>query len=201
MEVQFENLSELMRQARMFLAQNPGFIPLHHVEEVSYYGNVDVYVMARGVDVTTPEGNSILNWEAALYLVCRQLCDMGVGDRPFQPHPYLHDPIIVAEEEEAGAENFEAAAGQGGDQPEHLVPGQGAAAPPPVEAGDGVQIHGPFVGQNPLPPPPPLVPAPVVPQLIQPLHWVFGELPPEPKPEPNQEPEAGPGEYIEPFED
>jgi hypothetical protein len=191
-----ENFSELMRQARVYMSQNPDFIPLHYVEEVAMYGNVDVYVVAQGVNINTPEGCAILNFEAALYLVCRQLCDLGVGDRPFHPLPYLHDPIIVAEEEmDAGDPDAAMEQPFDGQQGED-APIQAGAVEPPANAGDGVQVQGPFIWQDPVPPPPPLVPAPVVPYLEQPLHWVFSELPPEPKPEPNQ----GPGEYIEPAE-
>jgi hypothetical protein len=182
-----ENISELMRQARVYMLQNPDFIPLHYVEEVAMYGNVDVYVVAQGVDINTPEGCAILNFEAALYIVCRQLCDLGVGDRPFHPLPYLHDPIII-EEGEVVVDDVGAAMEQPPEDPlGDDGPVQAAAAQPPAVADDGVQIQGPFIWPDPLPPPPPLVRAPEPKQ--------------EPKLEPKQEPNQGFEEYVEPYDE
>jgi hypothetical protein len=139
-----ENFLELMRQARVYIFQHPEFIPLHHVEEVAMYGNVDAYVVRQRVDVNTPDGNAILVYEAALYIVCRQLCDLGVGDRPFHPLPYLHDPIIV-EEEEVVVGDLEVPMEQPLEDPlGDDVPVQAAATQPPVVADDGVQIQRPF---------------------------------------------------------
>jgi hypothetical protein len=182
-----ENFLELMRQARVYMFQHPEFIPLHHVEEVAMYGNVDAYVVGQGVDVNTPDGNAILVYEAALYLVCRQLCDLGVGDRPFHPLPYLHDPIIVEEEEVVVGDPIVPMEQPLEDPLGDDVPVQAAAAQPPVVADDGVQIQGPFVWPDPLPPPPPLVRAP--------------EPKPEPKLEPKQEPNQGSEEYVEPYDE
>jgi hypothetical protein len=188
---------EIMRQARVFLAQHRELIPLRHVEEVLAYGSVEMYVVAGGTDIHTPEGNSTLSFEMAVYLLCLELCNMGLGNRPYQPHPFLHDPIIIEEPEEV-AGGVEAAAEQPfADNLGNGAPLQVATAQPPAAVGDGVQIQGPFIGPGPLPPPPPLVPAPAIPQLVQPLHWVFGEILPEPKAKPNQ----GPGEYIEPSDE
>jgi hypothetical protein len=214
MEGHMENMSELQRQARVFLAHNPDFLPLPYVEDILFHGGVDRYVVAGGVDINTPEGSHILNREAALYIICLELCNLGLGNRPYQPHPYMYDPVIIAEEE--AVDGADAADEQHDDQPGDGVHDPVAVAQPPAEAGDGVQIHGPFVWPAPLPPPPPLIPAPELepepqpesrpepkpkpkleakPEPTQPLNWVFGEPPrPEPKPEPNQ----GPGEYVEP---
>jgi hypothetical protein len=179
-----ENMSELQRQARVFLANNPRFLPLPYVEDVLFHGGVDRYVVAGGIDINTPEGSHILNKEAALYITCLELCNMGVGNRPYQPHPYLHDPVIV-EPEQGGP------VGPGQDQP-------AAGEPAPVNPGhQGVRIVR-VEGQL-FPPPPPLRPAPPA-YHAQPLHWVFRE-PPKPKAEPKVKPEPGPGEYIEPVEE
>jgi hypothetical protein len=196
MEGHMENMSELQRQARVFLAHNPDFLPLPYVEDILFHGGVDRYVVAGGVDINTPEGSHILNKEAALYIICLELCNQGLGNRPYQPHPYMYDPVII--EEEGAVDGVDAADEQHVDQPGGDVPDPAAVAQPPAEAGDGVQIHGPFIWPDPLPPPPPLIPAPELkPEPTQPLNWVFGEPPrPEPKPEPNQ----GPGEYVEPVD-
>jgi hypothetical protein len=170
---------EIMRGARQFLAQNQDIIPLHHVEEILSYGSVEMYVVAGGANVHTEEGNRTLAFEMALYLLCLELCNLGLGNQPYQPHPYLHDPIVGEEQGEAEAPMEDhapeqpGAAAQDDDQPGHPKLEQAAAGAPP---------------------------APNIPQLVQPLHWVFAEPPPEIKPEPNQEPPVGLGEYIEPFE-
>jgi hypothetical protein len=175
-----ENLSELMRQARAFMAQNQDFIPLHYVEEVAMYGNVDTYVMAQGVNVNTPEGSAILNWEAALYLVCRQQCDMGAGNRPFQPHPYLRDPVIVEPEEEVVLADHEEVPQEQPDDP----------AVDPLDIGeDGVRIYGPFIG--PIPDPPPMVHFP----SEDPVR----DLKEQPKPKSEQKAEHV--EYVEPMDE
>jgi hypothetical protein len=189
-----ENLSDLMAQARHFLSQNPTFLPLDHVEEVAWYGTVDVYVMAHGVDINTPEGSHTLNWEAALYLVCRNLCDLGVGNRPFIPHPYVRDPVLI-EEAEGAAGDVGAA-----DQPGEDVPHPAMADHPPEPADEGVLIQGPFIwpGLD----QPPIVPAPDVAQPVQPPHGAVCEPLQEDKPKPETKPKLEPDnlEYIEPLD-
>jgi hypothetical protein len=183
-----------MRQARVFLMQNPDVLPLPHIENVNLYGGVDRYVIAGGVDINKPEGNRILNWETALYLVCLDLCYMGAGNRPYQPHPFMRDPVIVAEPEGE-------AAGVQPQQPAADVPAPAAPDHPAVRI---VRVEG-----NIFPPPPPLRPAPVAPApplqqyFAQPLHWVFREPPRESEAKPKLEPkrEAGVTEYIEPAEE
>jgi hypothetical protein len=96
-----ENMVDLMHQARVFLIQNPQIIPLAHVEEVILHGGVDRYVVAGGTDIYSAEGNDILNWETALYLQCLELCNLGLGNRPYLPHPYMRDPVLVDEDAEA----------------------------------------------------------------------------------------------------
>jgi hypothetical protein len=190
MEIQMSNMSELMRQARMFLAQNPHFIPLHHVEEVAYYGNVDVYVMARGVNVTTPEGNAILNWEAALYLVCRQQCDMGVGNRPYVPHPYMRDPILIEPEEEVVIADLEEGPQHQPDEPDVDPLDLGEPAVDPLNlGGDGVRVYGPFVGSIPDLPP----------MCHFPSEDFAQDLKEQPKPKPKQKVEHE--EYTEPMDE
>jgi hypothetical protein len=151
-----ENYVELRRQVRIFLAQNREFIPLHHVEEVLTYGGVDMYVVAGGVDINTEEGNRALNWEVVLYLLCLELCNLGLGNRPYQPHPYLHDPIIVEPEEEAVAEV------PGEDlveQPDNPMPDPLDIGQLPPEGGEGVRIDGPFFWPGPSQPPMVLIPS------------------------------------------
>jgi hypothetical protein len=186
-----ENLSELMHQARIFLMQNQWFIPIQYVEDVALYGNIDTYVVACGVNINTAEGSHILNREAALYLVCRQLCDMGAGNHPFQPHPYMHDPVLIEEEEEEMVADVGAAMDPpGGNVPDQVVVDQ--------HQDNGVHIQGPFFEQDPLLLP--VVPAQILPVLVQPPE-------PEPKPEVKpklevkSEPNQGPTEYIEPIDD
>jgi hypothetical protein len=191
-----ENHVELMRQARVYLMQHPDVIPLDHVREIALYGGVDRYVVAGGVDINTAEGSRILNWELALHSVCRDLCDMGAGNRPYMPVPYLHDPIIIAEEEGPAADHQ--------PQPPPVfepVPAQPAPAQPDHPAVHIVRVEGNF-----LPPPPPLRPAPA-PYRPQPLHWVFREPPVagvkleakhEVKHKVKAEPYKGAGEYVEP---
>jgi hypothetical protein len=187
-----ENISVLMMQARAFMAQNQDFIPLHHVEEVAMYGNVDTYVVACGVDINTQEGSDILNWEAALYLVCRQLCDMGAGNRPFQPHPYLRDPVIVQEEEEV-ADDIEVAGDQVDDPPDNNMPDPVFVAPPHPAADDGVRIVGPLLGHELFQPPMVYLPP------GDPVNS-HGELP-KPKPESKSRFNSGGEEYVEPNEE
>jgi hypothetical protein len=182
MENYMFNMSELMRQARVFMAHNPDFIPLHYVEEVAFYGNVDVYVVAQGVDINTPEGCHTLNWESALYLVCPQLCDMGVGNRPYLPHPYLRDPVIVEPEVEVVVKDHEEMPQDQPDEP----------AVDPLDIGDdGVRIYGPFIG--PVPDWPPMV------------HFPSGDPVQDHReqPEPKLKPELKPqhDEYAEPMDD
>jgi hypothetical protein len=186
-----ENYLELMRQARVYLYQHPEVIPLEHVREVAFYGGVDRYVVAGGVDIHTPEGNRILNWEMALHSVCRDLCDMGAGNRPYMPVPYLQEPVIVAEEGE------EAAAGIQPQQPpvQDPIPAEPVPAQPDNPAVRIIRVEG-----NVFPPPPPLHPAPVA-YRPQPLHWVFREPPrlkAKPKIKLETKTEPGAGEYTEP---
>jgi hypothetical protein len=183
-----ENTFEIMRQARVFLAQHRDLIPLHHVEEVLTWGSVEMYVVSGGTNIHTDEGNRTLTFEMALYLLCLELCNLGLGDRPYQPHPYMHDPIIVepAEVAEAPEEGLV-------DQPGDPLPDPLDIGQVPPQGGEGVRIVGPFLWPGPSQPPMVLLPNPSPEPEVKP------EVKPktEVKPEPNQ----GPGEYIEPTDE
>jgi hypothetical protein len=144
-----------------------------------------MYVVAGGVDINTVEGNQALNWEVALYLLCLELCNLGVGNHPYQPHPYMHDPIIVEPEEEVVAE---VPAQDLVEQPDDPLQDPLDIGQLPPEGGDGVRVDGPFFWPNPLQSPMVLIPSddPVV------NH-------PEP-PKPKVELKSESKEYIEPYE-
>jgi hypothetical protein len=180
-----ENISEFMRQARAFLAQHRDFIPLHHVEDVLMHGNVETYVMAGGTDINTEQGNRILCWEFALYLICLELCNLGLGNRPYQPHPYMHDPVIVEPEQEVVAE---VPAQDREEQPVDPIQDPLDIGQLPPEGGDGVRVDGPFLWPNSLQPPMVLIPSD---DLV-----VNHPEPPKPKVELKSESK----EYIEPYE-
>jgi hypothetical protein len=178
-----ESWFEIMRQARQFLAQNRDIIPLRHVEDVLAYGSVELYVVAGGVNIHTEEGNRTMGFEMALYLLCLELCNMGLGNRPYLPHPYLHEPVIVEPEEEVLIEDL---VEDPQDQPDD-------PAVDPLDIGeDGVRVYGPFIG--PIPDLPPMV------------HFPSGETvqdveeKPKPKPEVKPKLESNSSEYIEPFD-
>jgi hypothetical protein len=188
---QMENQAEFMRQARIYLYQNPDIIPLEHVREIAFYGGVDRYVVAGGVDIYTVAGSRILDWETALYNVCRDLCDMGAGNRPYMPVPYLQDPVIVAEEGEGAAAGF-----QPQQPPAHEpAPAEPVPAQPDHPAVRIVRVEG-----NIFPPPPPLHPAPALhrPQSSSGVLQEPPKLKTEAKVKPELKVEPGVEEYIEP---
>jgi hypothetical protein len=190
-----DNWINLMYQARFYLLQNQNFIPLVFVEDVLLFGGIDRYVVASGIDINTPEGNAVLNWENALYSVCLELCNLGLGNQPYRPHPYLWEPVIVDEEVvvEAGAGAHIAVAPHMAP-PEGFGPDQEDEGYPPHDEG-GVRIEGPILQPEQVQPGPNLLPP------VNPV--VMGELveQQQPKDEVKVKQEVKNNEYIEPEDD
>jgi hypothetical protein len=176
MENQIENMSMMLRQARIHMLEDSNFVPVEFVNTVRLSGDVETYTALEGYDLTTFEGQERLLFNSALYILCVDRCLMGAGHLPFQLHPFMDNPVIEEEQRE-DADGMDQPIGH----PEHH-----AHEPVAVVDQGGAQ---PVAAAPPVP-----IPAPV-PYLHQPLYWVFREPPePEVKPEPNQ----GPGEYVEP---
>jgi hypothetical protein len=197
-----ENYVERMRQARIYLMQHPNIIPLDHVREIALYGGVDRWVVAGGININTPEGSRLLDWEVALHDVCRDLCDMGAGNRPYMPVPYLNDPVIVAEEGEQGEGLQPQPPPVYEPAPAEPVPAEPAHVEPAPAEPDNPAVRIVRVAGNLFPPPPPLFPAPAAPRP-QPPHRdpPLLKAKPEVKVEVKTEPNPGPGEYVEPTDD
>jgi hypothetical protein len=84
------NWPDLMFRARVFAANEPGFLANHFLELVALNGGPLGYSLNTGVNLATPEGRSTADFHAALALFCYQLRDLGVGHLPFNPalnHP------------------------------------------------------------------------------------------------------------------
>jgi hypothetical protein len=90
-----ENMSALLRQARLNMAEGPNFIPLEFVNMVRLRGDLESYTALEGHDLTTPEGQEMLMWNAAMYITCVDVCMRGVGHLPYQLLPNWGDPAIV----------------------------------------------------------------------------------------------------------
>jgi hypothetical protein len=134
----------LMYQARFYLLQHQDFIPLVFVEDVLLFGGIDRYVTASGIDINTPEGNSILHWENALYCVCLELCNLGLGNQPYRPHPYMWEPVIVEEGEAVPGLGVPIDEEPPRDPPADVGPGDVPVDDPPYEE-NGVRIEGPIL--------------------------------------------------------
>jgi hypothetical protein len=90
-----ENMSSLLRQARINMAEGPNFIPLEFVNLVRLRGDLESYTALEGHDLTTPEGQEMLLWNSAMYITCVDVCLRGVGHLPYQLLPNWGDPAIV----------------------------------------------------------------------------------------------------------
>jgi hypothetical protein len=189
-----DNWLNLMYQARFYLLQHQDFIPLVFVEDVLLFGGVDRYVVASGIDINTPEGITVLNWENALYSVCLELCNLGLGNQPYRPHPYMWEPAIVVE---AGADAHIIGgphmAPPAGFEPDHVDVGY------PAGEGDGVRVEGPLLQ------PEQILPDPILPQPVDPLNLAEPEnhqhQRQQPKDETKVKPEIKNNEYVEPDDD
>jgi hypothetical protein len=124
------NWPDLMFRARVFAANEPGFLANNFLELVALNGGPLGYSLNIGVNIATPEGRATADFHAALALFCYQLRDLGVGHLPFQPAPQNNvvGPMVAN------------------------VPGVPAGAAPPAAADDFVEIvggvhpvHGPWV--------------------------------------------------------
>jgi hypothetical protein len=78
--------------ARMHMHQTPGFSPLDYVELIHLHGGPVPFVVSRGFDVFSPEGNAEVQFHSALYYVAREWCDAHEGDQPYRPSIYRHAP-------------------------------------------------------------------------------------------------------------
>jgi hypothetical protein len=81
------NWPDLMFRARVFAANEPGFLANNFLELVSLNGGPLGYTLNIGVDLATPEGRAMADFHAALALFCYQLRDLGVGHLPYHPVP------------------------------------------------------------------------------------------------------------------
>jgi hypothetical protein len=95
MENQWENMLDLLRQARINMAEGPNFIPLEFVNLVRLRGDLESYTALEGYDLTTPEGQDMLLWNSAMYITCVDVCLRGVGHLPYQLLPHWGDPVVV----------------------------------------------------------------------------------------------------------
>jgi hypothetical protein len=127
------NWPDLMFRARVFAANEPGFLANHFLELVALNGGPLGYSLNIGVNIATPEGRATADFHAALALFCYQLRDLGVGHVPFQPVP-LNPGVAPNVANAQGAQ------------------GAPAGPDPPVVDGDFVEIvggvhpiHGPWV--------------------------------------------------------
>jgi hypothetical protein len=128
------NWPNLHFQARLHAAHEPGFLAVRHLELVALNGGHLGFCLNLGLNLATPEGQDAANFQAALIMLCYELCAQGIGHLPFHPAPPNVGPLgpIVAGPGEAPG-------GQGG-------------GPPPdvdhdfVEILGGVDpVHGPWV--------------------------------------------------------
>jgi hypothetical protein len=128
-----ENMSSLLRQARINMAEGPNFIPLEFVNLVRLRGDLEAYTALEGHDLTTAEGQEMLLWNSAMYITCVDVCLRGVGHLPYQLLPNWGDPVIVdidqngpgniaaediADEESEGSDEEEEEHEEDGDYPD-----------------------------------------------------------------------------------
>jgi hypothetical protein len=123
------NWPDLMFRARVFAANEPGFLANTFLELVALNGGPLGYSLNIGVNIATPEGRATADFHAALAIFCYQLRDLGVGHLPYHPAPNNGAGPILANAQWAPA---------GPDPP--------AADADFVEIVGGVHpIHGPWV--------------------------------------------------------
>jgi hypothetical protein len=133
------NWANLMFRARMFAANEPGFLANQHIEVVNLNGGHLGYCLAIGLNLANPDGRDAADFHAALLLFCYQLRDLGVGHVPFNPAPHHPDPLIAGPGVLAG--NAAAAAPGGG-----LPPNDAQDDHDFVEIIGGVDpVHGPWL--------------------------------------------------------
>jgi hypothetical protein len=89
------NWPDLMFRARVFAANEPGFLANTFLELVALNGGPLGYSLNTGVNLATPEGRSTADFHAALALFCYQLRDLGVGHLPFNPAPHHPGPLVA----------------------------------------------------------------------------------------------------------
>jgi hypothetical protein len=85
-----------MFRARVFAANEPGFLANNFLELVALNGGPLGYSLNIGVNLATPEGRSTADFHAALALFCYQLRDLGVGHLPYHPAPQNNVGGLVA---------------------------------------------------------------------------------------------------------
>jgi hypothetical protein len=128
----------------MHMHQTPGFSPLDFVELIHMHGGPVPFVVYRGFDVFSPEGNAEVQFYSALYYVAREWCDSHGGDQPYRPSIYRRlppnivnveagygadlDPDDLVEEEEVAQPDE--VPEELVDRPDHPDPDQGAAEVP-----------------------------------------------------------------------
>jgi hypothetical protein len=136
--------------ARRHLANTPGLRPIDFVTLVHTCGNFLDYTIACGFDIQTVAGGQAADFYCALYTVCRERCDMGLGHLPYNPAPF--NGIVAGAEVPVGGQAY------------HGPPPDQAGAPvPPPPPDHGPHDHGAGPGGLHeeddeviiLPPPPP----------------------------------------------
>jgi hypothetical protein len=155
------NWPDLHFRARAYAATEPGFLATRFLELVNMNGGHVTFCLNLGLDLATPAGEDAANFYAALIMLCRDLCAMGVGHLPFNPAPPNVGPLGPVA---AGAPVVAGAPGVVNPPPEdgdfveiiggvHPVHGPWVVDHDFVEIIGGVHpVHGPWVEGAPLPP-------------------------------------------------
>jgi hypothetical protein len=76
----------------------PGFLAVRHLELVNLNGGHLGFCLNLGINLATPEGQAAATFQAALIMLCHDLCAQGIGHLPYRPAPPNVGPLgpIVA---------------------------------------------------------------------------------------------------------
>jgi hypothetical protein len=138
--------------AHYHAATTPGFIPAEYVLQVEQAGNPVGYVISLGYNIQSQQGIEAVDFHAALFSFCMELCLRDIGWEPYQPFPLLHDPpqlMAGATPEDMEQQPQPQAAPVPEPQvvpppeplPEPMPEPQPALQPEPQAGGDGVPIE------------------------------------------------------------
>jgi hypothetical protein len=87
------NWPNLHFQARLHAAHEPGFLATRHLELVALNGGHLGFCLNLGIDLATPQGQEAASFQAALIMLCHELCSLGIGHLPYQPAPHNVGPL------------------------------------------------------------------------------------------------------------
>jgi hypothetical protein len=92
---QIDTFSDALQNARQIMLESADSIPFEFVRRVRLQGNIEAFTALEGHNLASPEGQEQLQHNAAMYLLCVDVCLMGAGHLLYQLFLHGNGPAFM----------------------------------------------------------------------------------------------------------